>query len=205
MLRVVNRRSTLVPDYVLASDYSTLGDLSFRLGRFSEAADWYKRALEAVPENESAIVGLARIRYQQGRKDEAINFLENASITQPSSLAVLGSLYLGSGRLDDAEVVLRQSVTGTGVDSNLAAWVHSMLAQVSAQRGDYWSARWYLEQATLLSAEVSYWIYLAELSARFGYTKHAIDLYREAKQLDWAGRYESQINSGLKALGVVTP
>lgn len=67
--------------------------------RVGEAAAEYEAVLEAVPDHVPALGGLARIREAQGRRDEAVELLEQATarIPTPQLVADLGDLHALDG------------------------------------------------------------------------------------------------------------
>jgi len=58
-----------------ARTYSTAGLCSVRAGNTKDAEEFLQRALKADPEDPSALIQLAQIRYQQGKVDEARRFI----------------------------------------------------------------------------------------------------------------------------------
>ncbi|HZE60479.1 MAG TPA: type IV pilus biogenesis/stability protein PilW [Burkholderiales bacterium] len=58
-----------------ARTYSTAGLCSVRAGNTKDAEEFLQRALKADPEDPSALIQLAQIRYRQGNVDEARRFI----------------------------------------------------------------------------------------------------------------------------------
>ena len=75
------------------------GRLALESGRYDEAADHFRRAVETAPDYHVAIAGLASARAAQGRIDDAIRLYERATamVPEPGSLAALGDLYTLAG------------------------------------------------------------------------------------------------------------
>ena len=58
-----------------ARTYSTAGLCSVRAGNTKDAEEFLQRALKADPEDPSALIQLAQMRYRQGNVDEARRFI----------------------------------------------------------------------------------------------------------------------------------
>ncbi len=58
-----------------ARTYSTAGLCSVRAGNAKDAEEFLQRALKADPEDPSALIQLAQMRYRQGNVDEARRFI----------------------------------------------------------------------------------------------------------------------------------
>lgn len=74
------------------------GRIALESGRYDQAADHYRRAVQIAPDYHVAIAGLASVRAAQARIDDAIRLYERATamVPEPSSLAALGDLYVVS-------------------------------------------------------------------------------------------------------------
>lgn len=82
-----------------------LGDLHFNAGQIDSAEEHYQAALRIYPDYYLALADLGKARAAQGRRENAIQFYEQAIaiIPQPDFLAALGDLYAITGRPDEAE------------------------------------------------------------------------------------------------------
>jgi tetratricopeptide (TPR) repeat protein len=88
------------PRSELTAFYSfQLGELYRARGAVDGAAAAYAQALADLPGYVPGTAGLARIREEQGRRDEAIALLKKATdqIPQPEMVAALGDLYALAG------------------------------------------------------------------------------------------------------------
>jgi tetratricopeptide (TPR) repeat protein len=76
-----------------------IGELYRARGETDAAAAAYQRALDDLPEYVPGMAGLARVREAQGRRDEAIALLKQATdrIPQPEMVSALGDLYALAG------------------------------------------------------------------------------------------------------------
>ncbi len=76
-----------------------LGELDRARGDNEAAAAAYRRALDDLPEYVPATAGLARVYEAQGRRDQAITLLKQATdqIPQPEMVSALGDLYALAG------------------------------------------------------------------------------------------------------------
>ena len=87
--------------------YLTLGGLAdalAELGRLDEAAASYELALHGYPD-ERLFNGLGRVRYQQGKLEEAAHFFSWSLKTNPEfgiARINLGSVLIDQGRVDEA-------------------------------------------------------------------------------------------------------
>ena len=68
----------------LAGVYRNLGYLAYERGAFEEAIAWYRKALEANPEDAEAAAWLGRIHLELGRPKDALPFWEKAVALDPS-------------------------------------------------------------------------------------------------------------------------
>ena len=82
-----------------------IGELYRARGDTNAAAAAYQRALDDLPQYVPAIAGLARVREAQGRRDEAIALLQQATdqIPQPEMVSALGDLHALAGDATAAE------------------------------------------------------------------------------------------------------
>src|SRR5262245_10226596 len=90
------------PTSVLQKAY---GDSLAALGRQAEAEKAYRAALGQQPKYEEALLGLASLLRQQGRLDDALQLLSQATAVAPQSSKValaLSDLHTAEGQLDAA-------------------------------------------------------------------------------------------------------
>jgi len=86
------------------------------MNRFDAAANQFRHATRAAPENPSAHVNLGAVLYFQDRRDEARKAFEDALALGPHAIAYsnLGSLYFEEGRFGDAADIFTRAVELAG-------------------------------------------------------------------------------------------
>ena len=92
------------------------GLLHLSLGELDRAANDMREALRLAPFDAAANVGLARVRLQQNRADDAVSLLEAHLRRLPgdsNARFLLGTAYRKAGRMEDAA---RMLTSGTGGD-----------------------------------------------------------------------------------------
>jgi Tfp pilus assembly protein PilF len=85
---------------------SRLGDIVAEEGNLNDAENYYKRALEIVPSDVDAKVGLAFVYSQKNNSAAALPLLENAVAADPGNILVhyrLSMGYRALGRPDDSK------------------------------------------------------------------------------------------------------
>jgi tetratricopeptide (TPR) repeat protein len=85
--------------------YYELGEFHAQAGDAADADAAYLTALKANPGDYRALAGLARLRANHGRYDEAITLYRKAIavVPMPTFVAELGDIYQKAGRLDEAK------------------------------------------------------------------------------------------------------
>jgi tetratricopeptide (TPR) repeat protein len=85
--------------------YYELGEFQAQAGDAADANAAYLTALKVHPGDYRALAGLARLRANHGRYDEAITLYRKAIavVPMPMFVAELGDLYQKAGRLDEAK------------------------------------------------------------------------------------------------------
>ena len=104
-----------------------LGHLYFNRGRLEQAETEYLRTLEGFPGYVYALAGLGRVRAAQGRIEEAISMIAEASEATPlpEFIILLGDVYQDSGEAEAAREqhellgVIRKLYQANGVDMDL--------------------------------------------------------------------------------------
>ena len=107
--------------------YVMTGQLHESKGDYAKAIDSYSKALEAEPQNLSALLSTARLYSRQNKKDEATSFYNKAIAVAPGNAEIyseLGLLIAGSGNLNSAKENLQKAVNldpkNSGYRSSLA-------------------------------------------------------------------------------------
>jgi Tfp pilus assembly protein PilF len=115
--------------------YFAMGAADSKLGKNTEAIQWYKEALRRRPDYQQALRALASTCEALGDLPRAAEVGEKAANTahpDTSVLADLGGVYLKLGRLDDAKRVLEQALA---IDPNLPN-AALLLGMVAMREGD---------------------------------------------------------------------
>ena len=91
-----------------------LGNLSFEAGIIQEAEDYYRRALDAVPDHPGATNNLAMVYLKRGeRLDEAERLARTAvgqgGVLHPYALDTLAHIYMRQGRYTEAKTALEEA------------------------------------------------------------------------------------------------
>ena len=108
---------TVVTDPVgrrMEDAWRTIGTTCYALSRTDEAADAFRKAVEANPQNPESRLGLGRAHLDQNRLDESIRELARAAELDPSRAeahALLGLAQLRAGRTNEAEKTLRRALS----------------------------------------------------------------------------------------------
>jgi cellulose synthase operon protein C len=129
-----------------AENYSYIGLLRMRQGRYAEAAEHVGRSVEMKPDNPHYLRRLADIMAHLGRGEDAVALAERVVLVRPKdaqSYHLLTSLYLRYGHLEGAETTL---LTAIREASDRAAALRRM-AEFCLARGEVDSARNWAEQA----------------------------------------------------------
>jgi tetratricopeptide (TPR) repeat protein len=91
--------------FTFAHQYSLLGEIHRKAGRFEEAADAYRAAIREEPDHDMAHSNLGSLLGRMKRYDEAEKELRQAIALNPTSAAAhsnLGNILVQTGRLDEA-------------------------------------------------------------------------------------------------------
>ena len=195
----------------------SLADGLARLGRLDEAAQAFEQLLVAEPRSEIALMGLAMVRRQQRRLEDAeaalVRLLDENSRSVPARLALGGvfSARCEYGRAADefqTLVSLPQDAYGLGRRREVLA----RLAQTLEQAGQYAEAYDVLGEAVLLSGETTeafrYRVALVQNRLAAGQPEAAVELIEglisdrpgepgllalQARVLDAAGRNDAAL------------
>lgn len=104
-----------------------LGNLHFNTGDLKNAEIEYQRTLNGLPNYVYALAGLGRVRFAQGRTDEAIALLTQATqaMPLPEFVIALGDIYQATGKVQIAQQqyqlvgAIQQLYEANGVDLDL--------------------------------------------------------------------------------------
>ncbi|HKI85491.1 MAG TPA: tetratricopeptide repeat protein [Thermoanaerobaculia bacterium] len=109
------------------------GKMAFRAGRYSSAADEFRKALAVNPKSSTAMVDLSATLAQLGDRDGAAKQLEAAVAIAPRNATAqfnLGVLLATEGRAEQAIPHLRMAATLWPKDSQTSVFLARQLAKV---------------------------------------------------------------------------
>jgi tetratricopeptide (TPR) repeat protein len=95
------------------SAYVNLGFVLSEQGRYPEAAEHLRKALELAPQNADALFLMGTVSRQQNQVEEAIGYLKRTLAVQPQlemAYAGLAQLFLQTGQTNEAVQILRQGM-----------------------------------------------------------------------------------------------
>lgn len=78
--------------------YSSLGHVLTSMGRYDEAEEWLDRAIGVGDKTGNSQHGLAELRLEQGRPEEALAFARQAIVTRQLVREIPASYYLDQAR-----------------------------------------------------------------------------------------------------------
>ena len=133
--------------------YYSLGAQLEKSGRYDEAMNLYRAALQNGVENGQLHSRLGDLLVRAGKKAEALPEYEQSVRMNPANAATQGKLataYMEQGRLEDAERILNGVVAIE--PSNAAA--HNALGVLAIQRHDEAAARRHFEKAVELDPDL---------------------------------------------------
>jgi tetratricopeptide (TPR) repeat protein len=188
-----------------------LANLYFNLGRLRDAEREYNLTLYGYPHYEYALAGLGRVRAAQGRMDEAVALLDQASarVPNPEFLIALGDLYQVSGQVEASQKqhdllgVIQKLHEANGVDMDLEIALFNADHDVDLVSTIEQARRAYERRPSVYAEDVLAWVLfktgdykeaqaLSEQALRLG-TKDALKLFH-------AGMISHRLGENAKAL-----
>jgi Flp pilus assembly protein TadD len=150
-IRNLEIATALAPDW--APGWVNLGVALARSGSVERAFDAYGRALEAEPQNSSALANLALLYRQQGLQREAETALRAAAhqTTNPFTLIAMADSEMMRGRFSAAARYLRKARWWYGDEAE----VYDAMARLAALRGNQVAAAKHGRRAAELRASQS--------------------------------------------------
>jgi tetratricopeptide (TPR) repeat protein len=92
----------LLPDSPIVGAYNLpVGDMLYRLQRYSEAAAAYQQAIDFVPEHAQAWCGLGQCQLRQGRYEDALHSCAQSRTLEPANAEAWYYSALAYGKLGD--------------------------------------------------------------------------------------------------------
>jgi len=193
------------------------GDDALAFGRFYEAVEAYRGALDENPNSLGAVIGLAEAYYWLGEYDQAQRYVERAerlARTSPRVINLAGRIAIGRGDLDAADAAFArvQQVEPNNVDAAIGR------AELALARGQSVEAASRLERALQLNPEnrkallslILVYEYLGEAEVAQRYLELALSVHRDlpeahvlaAQYYARAGDYEAASRSARTAQAI---
>lgn len=91
---------------------NNLGVVEFRSGNIQGAIDYYKKALDIMPENDDSLINIAMCLNKIGQFDEAISFCKKAIEIDPNraeGYRTIGDSYYSQSRWNEVVKWYRES------------------------------------------------------------------------------------------------
>lgn len=154
-VQLLERAVEISPTFVQA--WNELGTIAYKAGRYVEAEQRFRKALEHEPLSFAPMVNLGGALLSQGRYDEALSFNLMARSMQPEDALAnsqLGMNFFHKGQLHKAREFLLRAKEA---DTSHFSYPQIFLAQVYALQGEPEAARGELEELLRLhpDAEIS--------------------------------------------------
>jgi len=127
-----------------------LGLLQLGRGDLERAEASMQAALKIAPQDAASIVGMARVRMQQGAGEEAVELLEAHTGRMPSddnARFLLGTAYRQVGRMEDAARVLAASAAADPIRND--PWQAEILGHRRGYRAEFLEANDQLSRGEL--------------------------------------------------------
>jgi tetratricopeptide (TPR) repeat protein len=118
-----------------ARTHILLGDMYRQRLRYDDAEREYAKALEIVPDDTAALLGLASAYYADGNYDKTIEVAQKALLGSPNDPEinlVMGEAMLSRHKAAEAEPFLLKSLSAK---PQMLPYVHALLGEVYAQEG----------------------------------------------------------------------
>jgi len=150
--RVALLRTVVARDPENPKGYYELGEALEQSGKYGEAMDVYRSAIERHVENSSLLSRMGDLYLRGGDKAAALAMYEQAGRLDPldgESQTNLATIYLESGRIDEAERVLHVIVANEEY-----APAYNALGLAAIQRQNPPGARGYFEKAVQLDPDL---------------------------------------------------
>jgi len=162
--------------------------MAVREGRQAESLDFGNRAVALAPDDPEARYWYGRALLRAGRENDAKQQWEaglQLTFNHAGILEGLARLALKNGETAKAYNLLTQ-LQQQGVD---AAWIHGLLAQISASKGLWGQALGHMEDAMARETpDVDQLVSASELSILAGKKDQAVEYCRRAVALSPCGR-----------------
>jgi tetratricopeptide (TPR) repeat protein len=143
-----------------------LGHLYFNTGDLARAEIEYQRTLDLAPDYVHALAGLGRVRFAQGRTDEAITRLARAAelMPLPEFVITLGEMYEATGDRTRAQEqydlvrVIQQLHESNGVDLDLEIALFNADHDLDLAKTLEQARAGYARRPSIYAADVLAWV-----------------------------------------------
>lgn len=170
-------------DPMLSEVQLALGELYHAQGNLGKAVEYYTKA-EADPARRASVyVGLALVHADQGRSDQALTYFQRALKARPGDPAIytwMGYHYYLKGDFEKAISAYRKAAALQPNDAD--KWAY--LGGIYLAAGDETKAAAVLERSIGIRPNYVALSNLGEIRYQEGNYAAAVDLHREATQLD---------------------
>jgi len=178
------------------------GKLAFSAGRYTEAAEAFKKAIEVDPSKSAAIVNLGSAMAQLNKPEEAIAQFQAALEIAPDNIAAnfdLGMLYINSGNYVEAIKHLQVVVKKEPKDSQ----AHLILADAFKKEQQFDKAVEHYQTALSLDPGLIWgWVDLSSALSSTGQQVEALKVLEEAHS---RMPYDGPIAHALARLWAISP
>ena len=173
--------------------WNNLGNVYADLGRYDEAVEAYKKAVELDPDDAYPWNGLGEVYRHLGRYDEAIKAYQKA-IELDANYAYpwnnLGNVHAALGRYDEAIKAYQKAIE---LDANYA-YPSNNLGNIYAALGRYDEAIKAYRRAIELDADFAYpWNGLGNVYADLGRYEEAREAYWKALEIGSLSEHEQAV------------
>ena len=179
---VAKMREVIRRDPKIMDAHLTLGNWLIRLGKPDEAIAAYKEALALKPDDDVALLNLARLLSGRGRTKDALDALEvfrtalRVNPKNPQSWHNLATLYLDLGRLEEARSSFSEALAA---NPKMGAALNG-LGAIAFETGDVAKAETLVGRALELEPRLRTGRYnLGRIREAKGDVSGAVALYRE--------------------------
>jgi len=189
-------------DPSMVEAYAMRGGILAEAGRYDEAAEAFRKALElnTDPARRPALLtNTGKALVESGKPDQAVPYLEEALALAPNDPDVivnLADVYTRLGRADDAAKLINE-----GLPPKDAATLHFNIAAAMANSKDYAGAEQHFRQAIALDPTlVSAQRYLGDVLVAEEKRQEAIDAYEAYLAADPGADDAAEIQQMIDAL-----
>ncbi len=177
--------SVLAVEPVLADPYFLRGRIFSLINLPEQALESYQMVLQLDPQYRGAWYDMGLIAFRGGRLREAVEFLQNEELVEPTDFLYLelGKVYARLGEPDSARMAYEKSIEINPTNASAHMW----LGQLMEETGDLDAALAHsLEGARIKPGDHEYEYIIGSLYFRLGDNEKAIEYLKPAAEaLPW--------------------